>query len=190
MCRHRPGWHKLYLDLKHFPNGGGVYTAAGLHSRRLATIGGLLLLADIIVTASLSCLDAFDYLGVANPIVAKKWAIMTIFIMGAINFLGPKHTGGIAVWLAIPTLFVVVLLIAGGTPHLEQFHAEPMRGSALENWTNFVDMILALSGVEVAASSTGVLKLDPNSTLERPSVLISARRAILGVMVDVVLARR
>src|ERR1022692_3368838 len=26
---------------KHFPNGGGVYTAAGLHSRRLATIGGL-----------------------------------------------------------------------------------------------------------------------------------------------------
>ena len=49
---------------KHFPNGGGVYTAAGLHSRRLATIGGLLLLADFIVTASLSCLDGFHYLGV------------------------------------------------------------------------------------------------------------------------------
>jgi nucleotide-binding universal stress UspA family protein/L-asparagine transporter-like permease len=172
---------------KHFPNGGGVYSAAGLHSRRLATIGGLLLLADFIVTASLSCLDAFHYLGVADPAVAKKWAIITIFLIGAVNFLGPKHTGGIAVWLATPTLFVVVLLIAGGIPHLSQFKAVPPTGSVGYNWTMFVDMILALSGVEVAASSTGVLKLDPRSTLDRPSVLVSARRSIVAVMIDVVL---
>jgi amino acid transporter len=172
---------------KHFPNGGGVYTAAGLHSRRLATIGGLLLLADFIVTAALSCLDAFHYLGVANPVIAKKWAIMTIFIIGAVNFLGPKHTGGIAVWLAVPAIVIVIILIAGGTPHIEQFHAEPPKGGFWTNWTRFVDMILALSGVEVAASSTGVLKLDPGSTLEKPSVLISARRAILAVMLDVVI---
>ena len=86
---------------KHFPNGGGVYTAAGLHSRRLATIGGLLLLADFIVTAALSCLDAFKYLGAENAVEAKKWAITAIFAVGVVNFFGPKHTGGIAVWLAI-----------------------------------------------------------------------------------------
>src|SRR5436305_2008465 len=95
---------------KHFPNGVGVYTSAKIHSRRLATIGGLLLLADFIVTASLSCLDAFHYLGVANSASAKKWAIMTIFIIGAANFLGPKHTGAIAVWLAAPTVLVVLAL--------------------------------------------------------------------------------
>lgn len=173
---------------KHFPNGGGVYTAAGLHSRRLATIGGLLLLADFIVTASLSCLDAFHYLGVAEPAEAKKWAIMTIFLIGGVNFLGPKHTGGIAVWLAIPTLVVVVALIAGGAPHLDQFHAHAPSGGLFSNWTAFVDMILALSGVEVAASSTGVFRLDPNSSPEHPTVLRTARRAILVVMLDVVLA--
>jgi amino acid transporter len=172
---------------KHFPNGGGVYTAAGLHSRRLATIGGLLLLADFIVTASLSCLDAFHYLGVVDPANAKKYAITAIFFIGAVNFLGPKHTGGIAVWLAAPTVIVVVVLICGGVPHLPQFHAAAPHGGFLSNWTNFVDMILALSGVEVAASSTGVLKLDPGSTLDRPSVLLTARRAIIGVMVDVVI---
>jgi nucleotide-binding universal stress UspA family protein len=48
-------------------------------------------------------------------------------------------------------------------------------------------MILALSGVEVAASSTGVLKLDPGSTLDKPSVFIAARRAIWAVMLDVVI---
>src|ERR1035437_3421443 len=172
---------------KHFPNGGGVYTAAGLHSRRLATIGGLLLLADFIVTAALSCLDAFHYLGVADPATAKKWAITTIFIIGVINFLGPKHTGGIAVWLAVPAVVVVLGLIGSGTPQIGYFHAQAPSGSLLGNWTNFVDMILALSGVEVAASSTGVLKLDPGSTLERPSVLVTARRAVLAVTVDVVL---
>ncbi len=172
---------------KHFPNGGGVYTAAGLHSRRLATIGGLLLLADFIVTAALSCLDAFHYLGVVEPAVAKKWAITTIFAIGAVNFLGPKHTGGIAVWLSIPTLMVVLALIFTGAPHLPQLHPAPVHGSILSNWTNFVDMILALSGVEVAASSTGVLKLDPNATIERPSVIVTARRAILVVMADVVI---
>jgi nucleotide-binding universal stress UspA family protein/L-asparagine transporter-like permease len=172
---------------KHFPNGGGVYTAAGLHSRRLATIGGLLLLADFIVTAALSCLDGFHYLGFEEAATAKKWAITAIFVIGAINFLGPKHTGGIAVWLAVPTVVVVMMLIAGGAPHIAQFHPQPPTGSIVGNWAAFVGMILALSGVEVAASSTGVLKLDSGATLEKPSVFITARRAVWAVMLDVVI---
>jgi nucleotide-binding universal stress UspA family protein len=172
---------------KHFPNGGGVYTAAGLHSRHLAAIGGLLLLADFIVTASLSCLDGFHYLGFEESAIAKKWAITAIFAIGAINFLGPKHTGGVAVWLALPTMAVVLVLIAGGAPHITQLHPQPPSGHLARNWVSFVDMILALSGVEVAASSTGVLKLDPGSTLDNPSVFFTARRAIRAVMVDVVI---
>jgi amino acid transporter len=172
---------------KHFPNGGGVYTAAGLHSRRLATIGGLLLLADFIVTAALSCLDGFHYLGFEEPAIAKKWAITAIFAIGVINFLGPKHTGGIAVWLAAPTVAVVAVLIASGAPHLAQLHPQPPSGHLTSNWVSFVDMILALSGVEVAASSTGVLKLDPGSTVENPSVFFTARRAVRAVMIDVVI---
>jgi nucleotide-binding universal stress UspA family protein/L-asparagine transporter-like permease len=172
---------------EHFPNGGGVYTAAGLHSRRLATVGGLLLLADFIVTASLSCLDGFHYLGFGEAATAKKWAITAIFVIGAINFLGPKHTGGIAVWLAVPTVVMVMLLIGGGATQIAKFHPQAPSGSMAGNWVAFVGMILALSGVEVAASSTGVLKLDPNATLEKPSVFKTARRAVWAVMVDVVI---
>ena len=172
---------------KHFPNGGGVYTAAGLHSRRLATIGGLLLLADFIVTAALSCLDGFHYLGFEESATAKKWAITAIFVIGAINFLGPKHTGGIAVWLAVPTVVVVMMLIAGGAPQIAHFHPQPPSGSVVGNWAAFVGMILALSGVEVAASSTGVLKLDLGATLDKPSVFVTARRAVWAVMLDVVI---
>jgi nucleotide-binding universal stress UspA family protein len=80
-----------------------------------------------------------------------------------------------------------MMLIAGGAPHIAQFHPQPPSGSLAGNWAIFVGMILALSGVEVAASSTGVLKLDPGTTLENPSVLIAARSAIWAVMVDVVI---
>ncbi|MCX7722183.1 MAG: amino acid permease [Verrucomicrobiae bacterium] len=170
-----------------FATGGGVYTAAGMHSRRLAVIGGLLLLADYIVTASLSCLDAFFYLGFEHA-QAKKWAILAIFAVGALNFFGPKHTGSIAIWLAAPVVLSVIALIAAGLPHLAHFHPEPPQGGFLRNWEAFVGMILALSGVEAAASHTGVMKLDPGSTPDKPSVRITSRRAVGAVMLEVVLA--
>lgn len=169
-----------------FATGGGVYTAAGMHSRRLAMIGGLLLLADYIVTASLSCLDAFHYLGF-EQIEAKRWAIASIFLIGAVNFLGPKHTGSIAVWLAVPVFLVVVALVGAGVPHLKDFHPQPPSGGLWHNWVAFVGMILALSGVEAAASNTGVMKLDPDASPDRPAVRVTSRRAVTAVLLEVVI---
>lgn len=171
---------------KYFPTGGGVYAAAGLHSRRLAVVGGLLLLADYIVTASLSCLDAFHYLGF-DQLEAKKWAITAIFAIGTMNLFGPKHSGSVAIWFAVPAVIIVVALIASGVPHLDQFKVEPVTGGLGHNWVAFVGMILALSGVEAAASNTGVLRLDPEASFDRPSVRITSRRAVLAVMIEVVL---
>ncbi|MCX6916013.1 MAG: amino acid transporter, partial [Verrucomicrobia bacterium] len=169
-----------------FATGGGVYAAAGLHSRRLAMVGGLLLLADYIVTASLSCLDAFHYLGF-DQVQAKRWAITAIFLIGTLNFFGPKHTGSIAIWLAVPVFVVVVALIVGGVPHLKDFHPQVPTGGVWHNWVAFVGMILALSGVEAAASNTGVMKLDDNATPDRPSVRLTSGRAVTTVMLEVVI---
>ncbi len=179
------GFNYIWI-CKHFPTGGGVYSSAGIHSRRLAMIGGLLLLADFIVTASLSCLDAFHYLGFAQA-EAKKWAITAIFLIGLMNFFGPKHTGSIAVWFGLPTVLTVLALIGAGLPHLAQFHAQVPKGGVAENWVAFVGMILALSGVEAAASNTGVMRLDPSATPENPTVHGTSKRAIVVVMAEVVI---
>jgi nucleotide-binding universal stress UspA family protein len=48
-------------------------------------------------------------------------------------------------------------------------------------------MILALSGVEAAASNTGVMKLDADATPDRPSVRLTSRRAVTTVMLEVVI---
>ena len=48
-------------------------------------------------------------------------------------------------------------------------------------------MVLALSGVEAIANTTGVMKLDRGSSPEQPSVHQAARKAIGLVMVEVCL---
>src|SRR3979411_1491208 len=46
---------------RHFPDGGGVYSAAREQSRLLAVVGALLLVADLTVTAALSGWSALTY---------------------------------------------------------------------------------------------------------------------------------
>src|SRR5439155_11679315 len=64
---------------KHFPDGGGVYSAARSQSRLLAVVGALLLVADLTVTAALSGWSAMKYFGVPNAYV--PWATIG-FIFG------------------------------------------------------------------------------------------------------------
>src|SRR5256885_2038805 len=106
---------------KHFPDGGGVYSAARSQGRTLAVIGALLLIADLTVTAALSGWSALSYItsGAEHitwiKLLRDHIALTTIGIlimMGLINYFGPKHSGTLAVALAVPTLFVVVVLIA------------------------------------------------------------------------------
>lgn len=98
---------------RYFPDGGGVYSAAKAQGRMLAVICALLLVADLTVTASLSGLDAFHYL-VGNAAEAKwlPWmAVLVVIGFGVLNNYGPRHSGGLAVALAIPTVIVVLAII-------------------------------------------------------------------------------
>jgi amino acid transporter len=171
---------------KHFPDGGGVYSAARDQSRLLAVIGALLLVANFTVTAALSGWTAMAYFK-----IPREWiSIITIgciFLIGALNYLGPRHSGTVALWLAVPTVLVVLLIIAWSAPHLTFAHVERSHQGLTRNWVSFVGVILALSGVEAIANLTGVMKLDPGATMEFPSVSKTARKSILPVAVEVVL---
>ncbi len=172
---------------KYFPEGGGVYSSAKAHSRYLALIGGFLLVADYIVTASLSCFEAFVYLNFSYE-DAKRWAILTIFIIGVVNFFGPRHSGSIAVVLAGAAVVVVGLLAVACVPHVPAAIANAQRptGGGLHLWVAFTGAVLALSGVEAVANMTGVMQLDPGATPAKPSVAQSSRKAIVTVMIEVV----
>jgi amino acid transporter/nucleotide-binding universal stress UspA family protein len=169
----------------HFPDGGGVYSAARQQSRFLASVGALLLIANFIVTAALSGWAGVTYLGVPSRF-APVAAMAVILVLGAINYFGPKHSGSVSIWLAVPAVIVVVATIAFSAPYLNLAHVEPRHTDLGTVWVQFVGVILALSGVEAIANLTGVMKLDPDSTPDHPKVTRTATKAILPVAIEVV----
>lgn len=158
---------------KAYPDGGGVYSAVRTRSKTLAFIGALLLFADYVVTASLSSLEAFHYFGFAHP---QLWAIGALAVIGLINIVGPTKSGNLAAVIAILAVFFLLALCVVVVPHIPHAEISIPEGSLFSNWTRFVGIVLALSGVEAIANSTGIM-VEP--------VKKTARRAILPVMIEV-----
>jgi amino acid transporter len=171
---------------RHYPDGGGVYASVRHRSEIISIVGAFLLIADYIVTAAISALSAFQYLGWPNP---EYLAAGAILVIGALNYFGPKHTGGLAFLVSLPAAIVVVILGLFTIPHIggALHNLQPLTGGFLKNWNGFVGIVLALSGVEAVANATSVMKLNPGTTEDRPIVTKTSTPAITAVMIEVCL---
>src|SRR3989338_6333044 len=158
---------------KAYPDGGGVYSAVRHRSKTLAVIGALLLVADYVVTAAISSIEAFHYLGFSHP---EWWAIGSLVAIGIVNILGPTKSGNIASVIAVLSVFLLVILSVAVIPHVKDIQITVPQGSFFSNWTKFVGIVLALSGIEAIANVTGIM-VEP--------VKKTAKRAIFPVMIEV-----
>src|SRR4051794_23501189 len=118
---------------RNFPDGGGVYSAAREQSRLLAALGALLLIANFLVTAALSGWAAMSYFGVPPGYIAVA-TMAAIVVLGVVNFFGPKHSGTMAVWMALPTFAVVVVIVLLCLPHLSTAHLQWPSGGFGKTW--------------------------------------------------------
>jgi amino acid transporter len=159
-----------------YPSGGGVYSAVYHRSQLLAVFGALLLGADYIVTMALSILDACHYLNLPYP---AFFAILIIASLGALNWYGPKHSGGLALLISAFTLATLATIIFSSVGAAVQ-HATiaAPSGGFFHNWGIFAGFILSLSGIEAISNMTGLMK-DPAR---------DSRRAILSVLAKVIIA--
>ena len=163
----------------HFPDGGGVYSAARHHSRMLAAIGALLLVADYIVTAAMSAYEGFRYILPTGVSANYAWflALVSLVAMGVLNVFGPRRAG---LWaLGIAVLSLGFYLTIGLFCRLHMAGAEIHRPTEAfgVQWSHFVNVILALSGVETIANMTGIMA-EP--------VAKNSRRAIFVVLLEIV----
>jgi amino acid transporter len=62
---------------------------------------------------------------------------------------------------------------------------QPLKHGFWENWRGFVGVVLALSGVEAIANATGVMKLNPGTEFNKPSVSKTSTPAVIWVMIEV-----
>src|SRR3954452_22701974 len=168
-----------------FPDGGGVYSSAKQRSQLLAVIGGLLLCADYVVTASLSCLDAFHYLWIQERRFLGMrgdavFAALTILAVGGLNYFGPTKTGTAAMFVALATVVLTLVIGIACLPHLsvQAVMYSPFHRGGWESWVGFTEIVLALSGVEAIANMTGIMV---------PPVETTARKAIVPVLIEIVL---
>lgn len=169
---------------RYYPNGGGVYASVRHRSQIISMIGAFFLMADYLVTAALSALAAFSYLGIADPILLS---CISIGCIGLLNYFGPRHTGTLASIISLFTLVILTILIIFSIPYLPAawHNIRPLPSNIALNWNHFVGVIVALSGIEAIANATGVMKLDPGSTTSRPMVTKVATKAIITVIVEV-----
>lgn len=156
-----------------YPDGGGVYSSVKKRSQTLGMIGAFLLVADYVVTASISAFEAFHYFGFANP---SLWAIGAILVIGAINWVGPTKAGSVAVVIGITASFVAGILFISTLPSLAYVELIWPTGGFSANWSNFVGIVLALSGVEAVANMTGIMVQPVEKT---------SKQAILPVLLEV-----
>lgn len=177
------GWSYV-VACRLFPNGGGVYSAAKAKSQLLAIIGSLLLCADFVVTASLSALDAFHYLGfegirfLGMPVDALL-AMFSILLIGGLNIFGPTKTGTIAMVIALVTVVLTLVIAIASFPHLAEVRMTPPFERGLwGTWVGFTEIVLALSGVEAIVSMTGIM-VSP--------VARTAKWAIIPVMIEIII---
>lgn len=164
-----------------YPDGGGVYTAARQLSPTLAVVGSTLLLSGYIMTVAISVIEAFHYFGVPERWVLPL-SVVSIAVLGAINWLGARSAGRFAMLVAFAALGVSAALCVLCVPYfidgLETISFRYFtRTAPWDAWVNFTKICLALAGVEAVANMTGLMK----HPVER-----EARRTIWPVTLEVV----
>jgi amino acid transporter/nucleotide-binding universal stress UspA family protein len=104
-------------------------------------------------------------------------AVASILLIGGLNSFGLRRVGTIALVVAVASalLYLIIGIFCLPTLGTATIHA-PKESMGLQ-WSHFVNVILALSGVEAIANMTGVMA-EP--------VAKNARKAILVVLLEVV----
>jgi amino acid transporter len=165
-----------------FPDGGGVYAASRPINQHLAVFGATLLLCNFMVTAALSAVEGFHYMGLPHGWVLPA-ALVTLAVLGAVNWLGAQSAGRLA---------LVIAVVAVGSSAVIGLLCLPLIGEGLrkaavsvdgvtspwDRWESLVRIVLALSGVEAVANMTGLMKQPVGGT---------ARRTIWPVLAEVLI---
>jgi amino acid transporter len=121
------------------------------------------------------------------------WAIIAIALIGVFNLMGPKHTGGFAIFAAIGmvgiTLLIVFSALVSGKVDWHAVISGQRLGNPFQHaghlWIAFVSIVLALSGVEAIANLTGVMRKPVAHTARRAIWVVAGEVAVFNIILAV-----
>jgi amino acid transporter len=118
------------------------------------------------------------------------WAVIAVALLGLLNMLGPRHSGGFAIVAAIGMIFITLLISAAALPQIP-WRTLPSRIGPLDLthpgpvWISFVSIVLALSGVEAIANLTGVMRRPVPLTAAKAIWVVAAEVALFNIILAV-----
>jgi amino acid transporter len=153
-----------------FPEGGGVVTVA---SRAIGpwagALGGMLILVDYFLTASLSSLSGLTYFQVVAPGLAPwvLWGTVGVLVvLGLLNWWGIKESASVSAAIAVLALVIDLTVLAFifarvplpviGHTFTEMFSGR-LRATTL--LTGFAGSFLAFSGLESISQLSPVMRV-------------------------------
>jgi amino acid transporter len=146
-----------------YPEGGGVVTVASsaLHPN-VGLVGGLLILVDYFLTASLSALSGVIYLSVVAPglqSVVLPVTVLALVALGVLNLMGVKSSARVSAIFACAAAVgqfavVIAVIVHVGPGHLLSTFPKVLSGPRLTPVrivTGYSGAFLAFSGLESIA---------------------------------------
>ena len=160
-----------YAEVTHrFPQGGGVVTvAAQAINHWIGALGGMFILVDYFLTASISCLSGMIYLAVVLPAIGPYtlWITVGILILlGGLNWIGISESAKVSLVGAIIAFISDIAILITIFTHIslgQFFHIfqQMFVGHALgpqEILVGFAGSFLAFSGLESISQLSPVMK--------------------------------
>ncbi|HEY0756330.1 MAG TPA: APC family permease [Ktedonobacteraceae bacterium] len=160
-----------YAEVTHrFPQGGGVVTvAAQAMNHWVGALGGMFILVDYFLTASISCLSGMIYLAVVIPAIGPYILLVTIgilLLLGLLNWVGISESAKVSLVGAIVAFASDIVLLVTIFTHISlgeffQIFARMFHGRSLgpqELLVGFAGSFLAFSGLESISQLSPVMK--------------------------------
>ena len=161
-----------YAEVTHrFPQGGGVVTvAAQAMNHWIGALGGMFILVDYFLTASISCLSGILYLSAIFPALAAPVALWVtvgvLILLGILNWVGISESAKVSLVGAIIAFLSDIAILITVFSHIslgQFFHifSQMFTGHALsptELLVGFAGSFLAFSGLESISQLSPVMK--------------------------------
>ncbi len=181
-----------YVEVTYrFPQGGGVVTvSAQALNKWFGALGGMFILVDYFLTATISCLSGMLYLGVVVPFLGPQSAffgfpltvwvtLLVLVLLGILNWIGVSESAKVSMVGAIIAFLSDVAILITVFTHIsfkdflalfpKMFSGHPLTLGTL--FIGFAGSFLAFSGLESISQLAPEMKL-PRRTVGKLALFL------------------
>ena len=174
------------------PEGGGVVTVATkAFSPFVGAIGGILIIITYFLTAAISSVSAFHYIGSVVPAFEEHIALSAsvgLVLLGMINIIGIRESATLSLYMAIAALAVNLVVIGFAATHFrpEQWSLLVEQAKAIRTLdtrsalAGFAGAWLAFSGIESISQLSPAMRLPIRKTALQAIIAVVATIMVIS----------